>query len=182
MRRLGRGVSALAALGVTVLVAGCGGSSGERAVAMTCPRIVPASATDTIAVMRPGGHEMKDILVGGKILDASTTCKRVRDGGMDVFTEIHFYAKRADVRTPDTVLPYFVALLDPQQQVIAQEGFQLPVKFYPGEAERRFPAEDITINLPVKNVATGSAYTIVVGFQLTPDQLAFNRAARAQTP
>ena len=34
--------------------------------------------------------------------------------------------------------------------------------------------------LPVKNPGMGNAYSVIVGFQLTPDQLAFNRGTLVQ--
>ena len=88
-----------------------------------------------------------------------------------------FYAERASLDIKDAAFPYFVALLDPDEHVLTEAGYQLPIQFLPGESYRRMPAEKITVHLPVTNQASGAAYTVVVGFQLTPNQIAFNRAA-----
>jgi hypothetical protein len=80
----------------------------------------------------------------------------------------------------DAAFPYFVALIDPDGQRLSEEGFQLPFPFLPGDSYRLLPVEKITVHLPVKNQGAGGAYTVLVGFQLTPDQIAFNRGTRAQ--
>ena len=143
---------------------------------MTCPKIMPAPGADTIALFGPGGHTVSDVKVGGKFSGLHSTCVREKVG-VAINAQIQFYAERASLDIKDATFPYFVALLDPNEHVLTEAGYQLPIQFLPGESYRRMPAEKITVHLPVKNQAEGGAYTVVVGFQLTPDQLAFNRAA-----
>ena len=161
---------------VAITLAGCG---SNKAADLTCPQIVPAPGADTIALFGPGGHTAKDVVVGGKIYSVDAKCVREKVG-VAVNAEIAFYAERSRMDIKDATFPYFVALIDPNEHVLTEEGYQLPFQFLPGESYRRVPAEKITVHLPVKNQASGGAYTVIVGFQLTPDQLAFNRAARAQ--
>ncbi len=69
----------------------------------------------------------------------------------------------------------------PTRKCWPQEQFQEKhVEFLPGESYRRMPAEKVTVHLPLINKSDSTIYTIIVGFQLTPDQIAFNRAAHAQ--
>jgi hypothetical protein len=42
------------------------------------------------------------------------------------------------------------------------------------------PTEKITTHLPLHSTAAGGSFTLIVGFQLTPEQLAFNRAQHLQ--
>jgi hypothetical protein len=162
---------------VAITLAGC---SGNKPVDMTCPKIIPAPGADTIALFGPGGHTVKDVMVGGKLYRLDAKCVREKVG-IDVNTEIQFYAQRASLDIKDATFPYFVAIVGPDERVLTEEGFRIPIQFLPAEYDRRMPAEKITVHLPVKIQASGGAYTVIVGFQLTPDQLAFNRAAaRAQ--
>jgi hypothetical protein len=172
-------VRALEALGVLALAAlsGCGSSSSSGPLA--CPQIVPAPGADAIALFGPGGHAMKDVMVGGRFYDLSAVCTPLKVG-LDVTAQISFYAERVSLGIKDATLPYFVALVGPDQQVLAQEQFQENVAFLPGETYRRTLAEKITVHLPLRNKSDSSSYTVIVGFQLTPDQIAFNRAAHPQ--
>lgn len=158
------------------LLSGCGSS---KQADLSCPKIMGAPGADTIALFGPGGHAAKDVMVGGKISDLQAKCVPEKVG-VAVNAEIQFYAERASMDIKDATFPYFVALLDPQEHVVLEEAFQFPFPFLPGKSYRRLPAEKITVHVPVKKEGEGGAYTVVVGFQLTPDQLAFNRTARAQ--
>jgi hypothetical protein len=73
-----------------------------------------------------------------------------------------------------------VALIGPGEKVLSQEQFLEKVEFIPGEPFRRTLAEKITVHVPLRDKADSASYTVVVGFQLTPDQIAFNRASRAR--
>ena len=168
-----RAGAAVAILGLTL--AGCGGTSPEIAK-MTCPEVVPAPGTETIVLFRPGGHSAQDVMVTGKVYSANIRCQHEK-AGVAALTELTFYAERSGPRILNANLPYFVAVVGPSQKVLAQEAFDAHVAFLPGEPYRRLPAEKITVHLPVRNTASASDYSIVVGFQLTPEQLAYNRSA-----
>lgn len=168
-----------AALALAVLM--LSGCSSDKKADLGCPKIMPAPGADTIALFGPGGHAAKDVVVGGKIYDLQAKCRHDKVG-VALNAEIRFYAQRASMDLKDATFPYFVALVDPDEHVVVEEAFTLPFPFLPGETYRRLPAEKITVHLPLKTPSEGSAYTVLVGFQLTPDQLAFNRSTRPQQP
>ena len=170
-----RAVAAAAILGMAV--SSCGTSSSISK--MTCPPLIAAPGTNTIAVFRPGGHSAQDVIIRGRLYQADVHCAREKTG-VAANAELTFYAARVSPYIADANLPYFVAVVDPTQKVLAQEGFRLHVVFEPGVAIRKMPPEKITVHLPVQNTATAGNYALVVGFQLTPDQLAYNRSFRAQ--
>ena len=66
------------------------------------------------------------------------------------------------------------------EKVLAQEQFTEKIDFIPAESYRRMPAAKITIHMPLLRKAEADSYTIIVGFQLTSDQIAFNRSLRPQ--
>jgi hypothetical protein len=174
-----RRVRAMQALGVLALAALAGCSSESTTGPVACPRIIPAPGADTIALFGPGGHEQKDVLVGGRFYDISASCTQLKVG-FDINTQISFYAERANNGIPNVILPYFVALIGPGEKVLTEEQYQEKLEFIPGEPFRRTLAEKITVHVPLRSKADSASYTVVVGFQLTPDQIAFNRAARAR--
>jgi hypothetical protein len=167
------------AVALAALVASC--SPSKDAAEMNCPTMLPAPGADTIAVFHPGGQEPKDLLFAAQITSLNAECSR-ETPGVAIHAEIKFYAERANLLIPDGTLPYFVALLDADQHVLAEEAFDLKFAFLPAEYNRTLPAEKRTIHLPVHNRTDAKSFTVVVGFQLTPDQLAFNRARTANAP
>jgi hypothetical protein len=173
-----RRAAALAVAAAAASLAGCTwfGSTREG---LTCPPVIPAPNADTIAVFGPGGHDAKDVLVGGKFYKIDSICAREKQGVV-INAEITFYAQRVVIETKSVTFPYFVALVDPQQRVLSEESFQVALPFPAAEYYRESTPEKISIHLPVTDRADASAFTVVVGFQLTPDQIAFNRSTHPQ--
>jgi hypothetical protein len=172
-----RTTTAPAALALAAAVSAC--SPGEDVTKVGCPQIIRAPGADTIAFFGPKGRTMRDVIIGGKFYNLSVTCER-EDVGINVNALIEFYVERANLGIEDTTLPYFVALVGPDGKVVTEEGFTLRVPFIPGESYRRTLPEKITIHLPIRNITSAGGYTVVTGFQLTPDQIAFNRATHPQ--
>jgi hypothetical protein len=171
-----------AAFAVAVAAAPLAGCTwfGSTKEGLNCPPIVQAPNADTIAFFRPGGgHDAKDVLAGGKIFKIDSTCARERVG-VAINFELQFYVQRVFPQTKSVTLPYFVAVVDPGQHVLSEQGFQVALDFSGADYYRESKPEKITIHLPVTDPSQAGAFTIVVGFQLTPDQMAFNRAAHPQ--
>lgn len=166
--------AALAALAASALsLAGCFGG-GDSSASNACPKIVTPAETQTIAFFGPNGHKASDVVVGGRIRAVTATCEDEKVG-LAVRTDISFEAQRANLTAKDATLPYFVALVGPNQQVLEEQGFKIDMHFLPGETFRRMPDEKITVHLPIRDKSAAGTYAVVVGFQLTPDQIAFNR-------
>jgi hypothetical protein len=168
--------AALAAAAVLAL-AGC--SEKSTRAGLTCPPVQTVPSADTIAFFGPGGHEAKDVTAGARFFKIQTTCAR-ETVGVAVNATIVFYVQRETAATKGATLPYFVALVDPGQHLLTEEAFQSKATFVGADVYTETKPEEITVHIPVKNDTEASAFTVVVGFQLTPDQLAFNRATRPQ--
>jgi hypothetical protein len=168
--------AALAAAAVLAL-AGCSGKSTKAG--LNCPPVQPAPGADAIAFFRSGGHEAKDVLAGARFYKLEATCAREKVG-VAVNATIEFYAQRETAETKGLTLPYFVALVDPGQHLLTEEAFQTRIPFTGADVYTESKPEKITVHIPVKNDAEATAFTVVVGFQLTPDQLAFNRSTHPQ--
>ena len=72
---------------------------------------------------------------------------------------------------------YFVAVVDKDQKVLARELFDSTFTF---QANQRQAAaiEEIEQIIPIRGDLRGLDYEVLVGFQLTPEQLEFNRQER----
>ena len=96
---------------------------------------------------------------------------------LDLFVDI---ALGPDARVrmgdkPTIVVPYFIAIGDPNEDVIAKEVFAAVVKFKSDEEQKR-QVERLRQVIPLENISTGPEHNIYMGFQLTEAQLEYNRA------
>ena len=75
---------------------------------------------------------------------------------------------------PSFAYPYFVAVTDPQGNVLSKEIFAASV-VYGAEQKELKQTESIFQNMPFPDATIGQSYSVIIGFQLTPEQLAYNQ-------
>ena len=76
---------------------------------------------------------------------------------------------------PGKRIGFDVAIVDKDDKVLAREQFDTGVQF-PGNQTRNAIVEELEENIPVKDPLLGNQYRIFVGFVLTPEEIAYNRA------
>lgn len=164
-----------AAAAALALLTACGSSEKREAA---CPQgIIPADAA-TITRFRDGpGRDLTDVVAEGEIVNILVQCKYDRRGVI-VDLQVAVAANRGPAdRSRAAEFDYFVALLDPEQNVLVKEPFRVRFEFRDNRT-RLGTIEEIEPRLPLPDVMKGPEYQILVGFQLTPDELAWNRGQR----
>jgi hypothetical protein len=116
-----------------------------------------------------------------KIQNMEGQCE-VNEAG-DVVTvslDIHFVAMPAiEKNTPsdnlkDIEAPYFIAVIDERKEILAKDTFIIP--FVLNKDGSPAPhTERLQQNLPISAEKDASSYTIIAGFQLNEQQLAYAR-------
>jgi hypothetical protein len=170
-----------AAASVIALLAGCSWfGGGDKKADSGCPTTFIAPDLDALTLMRPGGGTTPaDIRFGVKLFSANSTCTGEKVG-IRTDTSMSFVVARNDPDLKQGQFTYFVAVADAQQNVLAKQDFTLQVEFGPRQNQIRI-SDEISEHLPVRDAASARNYSIVVGLQLTPEQLELNRK-RGQTP
>lgn len=79
---------------------------------------------------------------------------------------------------PFLTYPFFVAVTGPNGKIMAKEVFAISMSFEPGETTRTH-TEYLRQIIPIKGPEVAFQYQVLVGFQLSPEQLAYNRRALA---
>ena len=74
--------------------------------------------------------------------------------------------------------PFFVAITSARGEILAKEIFAASLNYEPGQTTKLY-SEKLRQIIPIENKDHGARYKVLVGFQLTPDQLTFNRKAIA---
>ncbi len=165
----------MAVLALAAMLAGCSGSSEE----LTCPSAAITPDLDAVAIFAPGASaDDTNVQAAGKIFDVSRECKNEK-GGILINTLITINAVRLAPQVSRAEYVYFVAVVDSTRNILNEQRFTLGAQFT-SQNFRQY-VEKISVHLPLQHVSTGGNYAIVVGFQLLPEQLEFNRTHKQRS-
>ena len=166
-------ISRLAALAMLTVLAGC---VADEKFAPDCPGLTLLPDAADLSRYRPGGRDLTDMALDAKINGVPAQCSRAGAGTIAARMNVTFAVSRGPAATGrNAVLAYFVGVTD-GGQVLDEQDYQLPVAF-PGNTDTvALNGQEITLNFPVSAEKSAAAYRIFVGFRLTPEQLAANRA------
>ena len=164
-------------VGATALIvlslAGC---SSDTPKAPTCPSAAVIAPASTLTTFKPGKHDdPTGELYTVVIANVKTDCTLdVDNGTTDSTLALRFKAKRAP--TPNVAVyrvPYFVAVaLD--GKILAKRDIWVKFGFASGAATSVFDDEVASTVINLENGKKPYDYEIVVGLQLTHDQLEYN--------
>lgn len=175
MRRAARGLSA----GLLALAfAGCG-VFGANQPPGPCPDAAILADAKRVTFYRPGpGRDLTDVEFEGEIARIAGACKYGRNE-ITVTLVADIVAERGPAAAADGAanLPFFVALADAERQIVAKQVFDSVIPIPQGR-RRAGVREEIEQVIPLTPGEAPPAYEIIVGFQLTAEQLEQNRRAR----
>jgi hypothetical protein len=150
-----------------------------------CPRISILGAAATLSKFRPGpGRDLIDVLYEGVLTNVTGSCAYA-DGGkranrtLSMEVALVVTAARGPAnRDGRATFPYFVGITDSSRNVLNKQRFSVTVTF-PGNRNRLVITDNpVTLEIPVKAGQGGQDFQIFVGFQLSREELEYNRRAR----
>lgn len=165
-----------------LLIAACTGVALGPSVAPPCPNVSVITDTSAVTKFQPGlGHDLTDIIFRAQIVDYEGFCDTdvEEDGGgeIEVAMRLSIEIERGPANTEGGgIFEYFVAIGDQDANLIAKEQFTTEFVFE-GNANRMTAVEEPIefSNIPLKPGQFGDDFTIYVGFQLSKDELLYNR-------
>jgi hypothetical protein len=174
----------LAALAGMGLLAACGGGSlpgtpaGNQA---PCPRIaILADGADLTRFRGGASGDLTALTADARIAGFDASCDYTsRDrSGLQVRLTPRFDVERgpaAEGRTLD--IPWFVALTDQADSaVLDRQAFTTRVAFGPNVARTTLAGQTARLTMPLGEGRRATDYTLRLSLQLTPEELALNRA------
>ncbi len=169
-------VPASAALAALAL-AGCSLSDDPNRFAPACPATAILSDAADITRTDGRGRDITDTIVDGRITGLKGDCRDSDDRKtLDASVRVGMDVSRGPAATGRSEqVPYFVAV-SRDGRILDKRVMTLDVAFPPNIDRVHIEGEPISFAFPTPKGVTGTAYRIIVGFQLTPDQLAANRA------
>lgn len=186
IRIFSRGKKAIALASVLFLGA-CSGSIdtdfgdvfGKSKPPLPCPVVTVLPNADTITIFKDGpGRDLVDVLFEGVIAPASGECVYQND---DSEVAVELVLRIGSVKGPAAAsqkqdFPFFVAIADPSNRILNKKVFSSPIAVPEGR-RRAAVQEEIVQQIPLLSGHHGGDYKIIVGFQLTAEQLDYNRSA-----
>lgn len=157
---------------------GLGG--GEDRVGAGCPRVAIVRDAAMATQFRAGsGRDPSDVVSRAQLANITGGCEYGREG-VTVNVDLALVAERGPaMQGAQGSYQYFVAIVDPQEQVVAKREFPTTVDF-PGNATRSGSKEELQQFVPLPKGQGARDWQVLIGFQLTPDQLEHNRRALKQ--
>jgi len=173
----GNGLRAAVVFGAVSLVSACSwmgiGESDERR--MVCPTVAILGDAERITKFKSGtGRDLIDKMFEAEIRNLKTTCKH-RPGRLIVDMSFELVAERFPAaKSREGDFSYFIAVTDKSGRVLAKETFNSRIAFAVNR-RRAGTVEETEQSIPLPAQSTGAEFEILVGFQLSANQLEFNR-------
>ncbi len=163
----------------TALLSGCGPQNPD-AFAPACASVGLLAEAADYTDYGPDGFSRPDLsrlLSHGSIIGVSGHCSSAA-GGTELHTvvQVQMAIDRGPAAASDSLeVPYFLAVtLD--GAVVSKLALTARAQFPDNGDKVLVKTDPVVLDLPVTRHRPGSAYRIEVGFQLSPQQLDYNRA------
>jgi hypothetical protein len=139
-----------------------------------CPRAVVGDNAGRLTRFKGAGKDPANVVFEAEIADLAGSC--VYDGDtIEVDMQVQLVAGRGPAATDDTAkFNYFVAVARTDKTILSRDAFDTVIEL-PGNQTRNETVEEIEQTITLAEGETGANIVIVVGIEMTPDELEFNR-------
>jgi len=139
-----------------------------------CPgSTILGDAADINLYRAGGGQDLTDLVLRGRIVGMQGTCKEGDTSNqLAVSVSVGVELTRGPAMRGDQAdVPVFIAVVTAGDVIMDKHVYLMRVAF-PSNVDRiTMSPSDVNLILPVTATKSGADYTIVAGFQLTPNQL-----------
>jgi hypothetical protein len=160
-------------LGLGLALSGCSLVSGDYDN-VKCPATGVVGGIGNVSRFDGLGTGFADLAYRASLSETQSDCSVDKDGVTVTVTvsTIAELGPAAPGRTTD--FPYFVAIADATDKIIAKQVFANPITFKP-DRNRAGSRDTLSQRIALANPKDADRYHVVLGFQLTEDELAYNR-------
>lgn len=141
-----------------------------------CPRLVLAEYADRLMRYNSDVRVSENLLYDARFLQAGGDCG-YDENVIDVSMTVRIAVALGPAATEDNApIRYFVAIArNSDHSVVARGSFDTLVEF-PGVTKHSGTVEEFEQTIPLRDGETGADYVILLGFEMTPEELAYNRS------
>jgi len=148
--------------------------------ALPCPGVGILGGAENLTSFSGAGNDITDIAITAELERVVSRCEYdIDDGIIYVDLALRGAAEIGPAATSrEVMVPMFIALTEINSRVLRKDTFLLPVTFEGNQRTTNFIHTIEETKVPYIARIDGSAYEILVGFQLTPEELAYNNRDR----
>jgi hypothetical protein len=167
-----------------LVAAGCSSDDlAEAKIDYSCPRVVVLGDASTVTEFTPGATMTpENKIYTARIANTSAQCETER--GLvtaNVGLDIRISAGTAPAPGP-MQLQYFLAATEIDQRVTGKVVRAINVVLPPGVPELQAQTQIEGVQIPIAEGRNTRNYEIIVGFQLRPEQVQYNRTPQPAQP
>lgn len=159
-------------------LAGCQ-AANQNEFPPSCPRAGLLHDADELTRFDPRGQDLTDMVLDAHITNMQGKCEwGPHDDSVAAELVVDMVVTRgpaAPEGSRSATVPYFVAVTR-GEQILDKHVYTLGVVFPPNIDTVHLSGTPVKLLLPVGGKRTGASYRVLIGFQLTPAELALNRA------
>ncbi|PIW31929.1 MAG: hypothetical protein COW29_00340 [Rhodobacterales bacterium CG15_BIG_FIL_POST_REV_8_21_14_020_59_13] len=145
-----------------------------------CPSALALYDAHRIVELTEQPATIESVGFTGEINGVRSLCRYYETEPITANLEIDFgFGRGPAAQGNEHTFTYFVAVTRRDRVVIYREDFPITVRFAPGQ-DRVYMTESLNrITIPrATETTSGTNFEIIVGFDLTPEQIAWNRAGQ----
>ena len=145
---------------------------------LNCPTVLVLAEARFLTQFEPGaGRDITDIEYEGRIASVDYKCtERVGRGYVETKVTVRTEFATGTAAASTTVdFPIFIAVSEGEKKVIEKREQTVKVEFKKGRRIARTATVVKKIRVPLGGEVPPEYHNVVVGFQLTPAQVAYNR-------
>jgi hypothetical protein len=160
-------------LGLGLALSGCSLFAGDYDN-VKCPVTGVIGGIGSVSRFDGRGTGFVDLAYRATLSDTHSDCDIDKDGvtvTMTVLTTAELGPAATD-RSAD--FPYFVAITDAHDKILAKQVFANPISFKPNQ-NRAGSRDTFTQRIPLANPKQADRYHVILGFQMTGSEMDYNR-------
>ena len=165
---------AAATSALLLALGGCGILNNEGS-GYVCPNTAILEGPGELVRFTTGSaNGPNDVSFRSKMNTVSGTCE-VDEKTITMELSIAMEASRGPANTKgEAQFVYFVAILDKDKKILTRTKFPMIAKFKRDETKLDF-SESVTVTIPKKKDDLPEEFMVYMGFEMTPEELAYNR-------
>ncbi|MCK5384881.1 MAG: hypothetical protein KAJ29_04840 [Alphaproteobacteria bacterium] len=166
--------------GGNIYAAGATGKTPEKLLRSPCPQVEIVDDLSSISdFSNPRKQDKKNLISRVDLKSAESTCKlssktAIIDLKLLFDGKLGSKGRKKASERPFFSYPFFVAVTTPTGKIMAKEIFSASITYAANEDEHTY-FENLRQIIPIRSKNQANNYHVLVGFQVTPDQLAYNR-------
>ena len=165
-----------AALLSAALLGGCAPTRIEDRL-VSCPQLsLPADVADLTRHLPGTPPDLSTLVLDARITAVDGDCRRGRrDQSVETAIALRMRVDRGPAaQGRQAQLPWFVAVLE-GDQILSRQSYVLPVTFAPNTTRAEVSTQRVDVSFPVRPGRRVQDLRVLVGFQLSPEELEVNR-------